>query len=83
MIVVWVTFIYIWPTFTRTLVLDWYSLDKQLLSLYAWFVSIQRRIVAVWGLGRPIPLPLDMHTHHGAIGAQRGLQRALGVHVPP
>ena len=37
----------------------------------------------VRALGRPIPLPLGNYTGSCVIGAQRGVQRALGVHAPP
>ena len=36
----------------------------------------------VRALGRPEPPPLGSYTGLGAIGRQRGLQRALGAHVP-
>ena len=47
----------------------------------AWFVSVQERIVLLRALERPVPLPLGRHTDHVVVGRQRGLQRALGVHV--
>lgn len=61
---------------------DWYSLDKRQNSLAAWFVSIQDRIVLLRALGRPEPPTLGSYTGTCVIGRQRGLQAALGAHVP-
>ena len=60
---------------------DWYSLDKRRISSSRWVETIRSRIVAVRGLERPIPLPPGSYTGACTIGRQRGLQRALGVHV--
>ena len=78
----WLTFNYFWQPVTHTSTSVWYSLDKHISSLAVWFVSVQRRIVALRGLERPVPPCLDRHTQSVVIGRQRSLQRALGVHVP-
>lgn len=78
----WLTFNYFWLPFTHTSVSVWYSLDKHISSLAVWFVSVQRRIVALRGLGQPEPLPLGRHTQSMVIGRQRGLQRALAPYGP-
>lgn len=78
----WLTFNYFWQPFTHTSTSVWYSLDKHISSLAVWFVSVQRRIVALRGLERPVPPCLDRHPQSMVIGRRRGLQRALGVHVP-
>ena len=83
LIVAWLTFNYFWQPFTHTSASARCSLDKRRNSLAAWFVSVQDRIVALRGLERPVPPCLDRHTQSVVIGRQRGLQRALGVSVPP
>ena len=82
LIVAWLTFNYIWRPFTHTSTPDWYSSDKHISYLAAWFVSIQERIVLLRALERLDTPTLGRHTQSMVIGRQRGSQRALGVHVP-
>ena len=79
---VWHTFNYIWQPFTHTWTSDCYSLDKHLIGCSRWVETIRGRIIAVRALGRPEPLPLGSHTGLGELGRQRGLQQALGAHMP-
>lgn len=61
---------------------DCYSLDKRLISRSRWVETIRGRILHVRALERPEPLPLGIYTDLGALGRQRGLQRALAPYGP-